>query len=125
MELRRTGPIELHPAAHVLHYGSECFEGFKAYRHADGSVHVFRLARHVERMRQSARALILPEPDPAQLASMVNALIDRVRDDVPEAPGALYLRPLLFGTLVQRRFPRTRRVSSCWRAPCGITSPGA
>lgn len=99
MELRRTGPIELHPAAHVLHYGSECFEGFKAYRHADGSVHVFRLARHVDRMRQSARALILPEPDPAQLASMVNALIDRVRDDVPEAPGALYLRPLLFGTM--------------------------
>jgi branched-chain amino acid aminotransferase len=99
MELRKTGPIELHPAAHVLHYGSECFEGFKAYRHADGSVHVFRLARHIARMQQSARALVLPEPDAAMLTSMVNALIDRVRSDVPEAPGALYLRPLLFGTM--------------------------
>ena len=99
MELRRTGTLEIHPAAHALHYGSSCFEGFKAYRHPDGSVQVFRLARHIERMRRSAQALILPEPDPALLASMVNALVDHVRADVPEAPGALYLRPLLFGTM--------------------------
>lgn len=99
MELRPTGTLEIHPAAHALHYGSSCFEGFKAYRHADGSVHVFRLARHIERMRRSAQALILPEPDPALLSSMVNKLVDRVRAEVPEAPGALYLRPLLFGTM--------------------------
>lgn len=99
MELRRTGTLEIHPAAHALHYGSSCFEGFKAYRHPDGSVQVFRLARHIERMRRSAQALILPEPDPVLLANMVTALVDRVRADVPEAPGALYLRPLLFGTM--------------------------
>jgi branched-chain amino acid aminotransferase len=99
MELRKTGTLEIHPAAHALHYGSTCFEGFKAYRHADGSVHIFRMARHIERMRRSAEALILPEPDPQLLASMVTTLIDRVRADVPEAPGALYLRPLLFGTM--------------------------
>ena len=62
-ELRPTGPIELHPAAHVLHYSSSCFEGFKAYRWADGSIHVFRMDRHIERLRQSARSLMLPEPD--------------------------------------------------------------
>ena len=39
-ELQPTGPIEIHPAAHVLHYASTCFEGFKAYRWADGSVRV-------------------------------------------------------------------------------------
>jgi branched-chain amino acid aminotransferase len=99
MELRKTGTLEIHPAAHALHYGSTCFEGFKAYRHADGSVHIFRMERHIERMRRSAEALILPEPDPQLLASMVTTLIDRVRADVPEAPGALYLRPLLFGTM--------------------------
>jgi branched-chain amino acid aminotransferase len=92
------GPIELHPAAHVLHYSSTCFEGFKAYRWADGSVNVFRMDRHIERMRQSARALVLPEPDPQQLADMVRTTIDRNREAVPEAPGALYLRPILFGT---------------------------
>ena len=98
-EIRPLGPLEIHPAAHVLHYGSECFEGFKAYRHADDSVHVFRMDRHLARMQQSARALILPEPDTAQLAAAVTTLIDRVRADVPAAPAALYLRPLLFGTM--------------------------
>ena len=98
-EIRVTGPLEIHPAAHALHYGSTCFEGFKAYRRADGSVHVFRMDRHIARMVQSARALVLPEPDPQLLASMVTTLVDRCRDDVPEAPGALYLRPLLFGTM--------------------------
>jgi branched-chain amino acid aminotransferase len=97
-QLRPVGPIELHPAAHVLHYSSTCFEGFKAYRWADGSVNVFRMDRHIDRMRQSARALVLPEPDPQQLADMVRTTIDQNRDTVPEAPGALYLRPILFGT---------------------------
>jgi branched-chain amino acid aminotransferase len=98
-EIKPTGPFEIHPAAHVLHYASTCFEGFKAYRRADGGVHVFRMDKHIERMRQSARLLQLPEPDSAQLAQMVVDVIDRNRDQVPDAPGALYLRPLLFGTL--------------------------
>jgi branched-chain amino acid aminotransferase len=97
-ELRKVAPLEISPGAHVLHYASTCFEGFKAYRWADGSVNVFRMDRHVERMRQSARLLVLPEPDAAQLTEMVVAVIDRCRAEVPEAPGALYLRPVLFGT---------------------------
>lgn len=97
-ELRPTGTIEMHPAAHVLHYASTCFEGFKAYRWADGSIHLFRVDRHIERLRQSARSLCLPEPDPKQLLDMILATIDKNRDSVPEAPGSLYMRPLLFGT---------------------------
>ena len=98
-QLTPTAPIPMHPAAHVLHYSSTCFEGFKAYRWRDGSVHVFRMDRHIERMRQSARLLTMPEPDAEQLAAMVISVIDRCRDQVPEPPGALYLRPLLFGTM--------------------------
>jgi len=98
-EMKAVGPIEIHPAAHVLHYGSECFEGFKAYRWADGSINVFRMDRHIARLRNSARGLVLPEPDAAQVAEMVTAVVDRCRAAVPEAPGALYLRPLLFGTM--------------------------
>lgn len=97
-ETRPCGPIELHPAAHVLHYASTCFEGFKAYRWADGSINVFRMDRHIERMRQSARALVLPEPDARQLEEMIRVTIDRNREAVPQAPGALYMRPILFGT---------------------------
>jgi branched-chain amino acid aminotransferase len=97
-EIKPVGPIEISPAAHVLHYASTCFEGFKAFRRADGSVHIFRMDRHILRMQQSARQLVLPVPDAAQLAEMVRAVIKRCRDAVPEAPGALYLRPILFGT---------------------------
>lgn len=97
--LQPVGPIPMHPAAHVLHYGSECFEGFKAYRGKDGSVSVFRMDRHIERMRQSARQLVLPEPDAAQLATMVHEVVRASRDQVPEKPGALYLRPMLIGTM--------------------------
>lgn len=97
-EVKPVASIELSPAAHVLHYASTCFEGFKAFRRADGSVHVFRMDRHIARMRQSAKSLVLPEPDAAQLADMVRSVISRCRDAVPEAPGALYLRPLLLGT---------------------------
>ena len=97
-EIKPVAPIELSPAAHVLHYASTCFEGFKAFRRADGSIHMFRMDRHIQRMRQSARQLVLPEPNAAQLADMVRAVIARCRDAVPEAPGALYLRPILFGT---------------------------
>jgi branched-chain amino acid aminotransferase len=97
-EIKPVAPLELSPAAHVLHYASTCFEGFKAFRRADGSVHVFRMDRHIARLRQSARQLVLPEPDATQVADMVRAVIHRCRDAVPEAPGALYLRPILFGT---------------------------
>jgi branched-chain amino acid aminotransferase len=97
-DVKPVAPIPMHPAAHVLHYASECFEGFKAYRRADGSVAVFRMDRHIARMRQSARQLVLPVPDEKLLADMVRSVIDRNRAEVPEPPGALYLRPMLIGT---------------------------
>ena len=96
--IERTSSLPLHPAAHALHYGSSCFEGFKAYRRTDGGIHVFRLDRHIERLRQSASLLVLPQPDATLVSGMVLSLTDRCRRDVPDAPGALYLRPVLFGT---------------------------
>ena len=97
-EIKPVAPIELSPAAHVLHYASTCFEGFKAFRRADGSIHLFRMDRHIQRLEQSARQLVLPVPDAVQVADMVRSVVARCRDAVPEAPGALYLRPILFGT---------------------------
>ncbi|MCS6947804.1 MAG: aminotransferase class IV, partial [Steroidobacteraceae bacterium] len=94
-----TGPLPLHPAMHGLHYGSACFEGFKAYRHANGGIYVFRVDRHIARMQQSAATLVMPVPDAALLRAMVLDVIRANRDEVPDAPGALYLRPILFGTM--------------------------
>ena len=92
-------PLPIHPAAHVLHYSSTCFEGFKAYRWDDGKAHVFRLHDHVERMRKSAASLRLPVPDADLLAGMVIDLVATHVEDIPAPPSSLYLRPTLIGTL--------------------------
>jgi branched-chain amino acid aminotransferase len=96
--LEPVAPIPMHPASHVLHYGSACFEGLKAHRGVDGRVRIFRLDRHVARLRSSAERLCLPVPDADLLTEMVVAT---VRDNVglvPDAPGSLYVRPTLVGT---------------------------
>ena len=55
------GPIALDPAASVLHYAQEIFEGLKAYRHPDGSMALFRPDANAERFNASARRLAMPE----------------------------------------------------------------
>lgn len=112
-EILPTGTMDVHPAAHALHYGSSCFEGFKAYRRADGQVHIFRMDRHIARLQQSAHALVMPEPGARQVAEMVVTLVDRLRAAVPDAPGALYLRPLLFGTMANIGAASTPTSEAC------------
>lgn len=90
-------PLSLHPATHVLHYASACFEGLKAHRGVDEVVRIFRLSRHVERMRRSAEVLCLPPPPEALLADMITEVVRANRDEVPAVPGSLYLRPTLIG----------------------------
>lgn len=92
-------PLAMHPASHVLHYASTCFEGFKAYRWADGSARIFRLYDHVARMQKSARSLRLPVPDTDLLGNMVIDLVRAHTDEIPSPPSSLYLRPTLVGTL--------------------------
>ena len=90
--------LSIHPASTVLHYGSEIFEGLKAYRRADGTVQLFRPLENVRRLNSSAERLCLPEL-PEDLA--MEALTAFVRTEeawTPSAPGtSLYLRPFLFG----------------------------
>ena len=92
-------PLPMHPAAHVFHYASTCFEGFKAYRWSDGKARIFRLHDHVARMQRSAKSLSLPVPDADQLATMIVDLVRKHIDDIPAPPSSLYLRPTLVGTL--------------------------
>ena len=91
-------PFSMHPATHVLHYASECFEGLKAYRTQGGDVHLFRPNRHVARMLNSAEQLLLPIPDGETLTAALHMAVAAVKDQIPAYPGALYLRPTLFGT---------------------------
>ena len=98
-DIRPLEPLSLHPAAHVLHYASTCFEGFKAYRWADGKGRIFRLHDHVARMQKSATSLRLPVPEADLLAGMVIDVVHANIADIPEPPASLYLRPTLIGTL--------------------------
>jgi len=89
--------LSLHPAAHVLHYASACFEGLKAYRQVDGSLAIFRLDDHVKRMLQSISRLQLPPPDAELLRSMIIDAVEANAAQTPDSPGSLYIRPTFIG----------------------------
>lgn len=92
------GPLMLDPAAAVLHYGQAVFEGLKAFRFGDGSIHLFRPDVHARRLRASARRLCLPEPPEDLFLTSLRRLLELDADAVPEPPASLYLRPFLLGT---------------------------
>jgi hypothetical protein len=56
-------PMTLHPCAQVLHYGSCCFEGMKAYKDKDQHLRLFRPDMNMDRLSRSAACLTLPEFD--------------------------------------------------------------
>ncbi len=92
------GPLPLHPASTVLHYGSEIFEGLKAYRRPDGGVQLFRPIENIRRLNTSAERLCLPQI-PEELAMQVlTEFVKHESDWTPSAEGtSLYIRPYLFG----------------------------
>ncbi|PID96975.1 MAG: branched chain amino acid aminotransferase [Actinomycetales bacterium] len=95
------GPISLMPAAAVLHYAQEVFEGLKAYRHADGSVWSFRPEANAERMQRSCRRLALPELPVEDFIGSLRALVEVDQAWVPPAgtgETSLYLRPFMFAS---------------------------
>ena len=92
------GDLTISPSAHVLHYGSAIFEGLKAHRQRDGSLAIFRLDSHVERMVSSAALLRLPGIDADTLRQMIIDAVEANSTEVPDPPGSLYIRPTLIGT---------------------------
>ncbi len=99
-EFCKYGPIQISPAIHGLHYGSTCFEGFKAYRWADGSIVSFRPEANARRLRSSARRLAIPELPEEVFIESLRQLIAVDNAWVPPAGGeeSLYLRPYIFAT---------------------------
>src|SRR5690606_3799776 len=90
-------PISLDPAAAVLHYAQEIFEGLKAYRLADGGSALFRPEENARRFNASARRLAMPEVPEAAFVEAVRQLVLADRDWFPSVEGgSLYLRPFMF-----------------------------
>jgi branched-chain amino acid aminotransferase len=98
MEIEKRRPVELDPAASVLHYGQSVFEGLKAYRQPDGSIGVFRPEANAARFQRSARRMALPELPVTEFVNSIDMLIEVDGDSVPSgAEQSLYLRPFKFG----------------------------
>ena len=92
------GRLAIHPASTVLHYGSEIFEGLKAYRRKDGKVQLFRPLENIRRMNRSAERMCLPQIPEDMALEALTTFIKFEQDWVPSQKGtSLYIRPFMFG----------------------------
>ena len=92
-------PLELDPSCMVLHYAQEVFEGMKAYRWADGSIHLFRPYENAKRMQNSNERLCMPAVPEEIFVEAIKELVTVDSEWVPHSPGtSLYIRPFIFAT---------------------------
>ena len=93
------GPFSLEPAAMVLHYSQEIFEGLKAFRRPDGSVALFRPKDNISRFNRSAKRMCMPEVDEEFFLASLLELIRLESDWVPHSEGtSLYIRPTMIAS---------------------------
>ncbi|MCK5185174.1 MAG: branched-chain amino acid aminotransferase [Candidatus Heimdallarchaeota archaeon] len=94
------GPFVLSPAALVLHYGQEIFEGMKAFCQTNKKdVSLFRPEKNAERMKDSAKRMSMEPLPEDQFLDVLHKLIDIERKWVPHNPGtSLYIRPTMIAT---------------------------
>ncbi|MHA1551923.1 MAG: branched-chain amino acid aminotransferase [Candidatus Heimdallarchaeaceae archaeon] len=94
-------PFSLDPATSVFHYGQEIFEGMKAFRHPDGSIHLFRPYKNAERFMKSAERMSMPTVNKDLFVKAITELVKLENEWVPNSPGmTLYIRPTMIATEV-------------------------
>ena len=94
-------PLTLDPAAAVLHYAQEIFEGMKAYSLEDGGIGLFRPEMNARRFNDSARRMAMPELPEALFLESIERLVQADRDWIPTMEGgSLYLRPFMIASEV-------------------------
>ena len=93
------GPLTLDPAAAVLHYAQEIFEGMKAYKLEDGSMALFRPDENARRFNRSAQRMAMPEmPEEAFVEAVRQLVLADAAWFPPVEGGSLYLRPFMFAS---------------------------
>lgn len=91
--------FSMHPAAKVLHYAVELFEGMKAYRGNDSQIRLFRPDLNMKRMLSTAARSCLPTFDGAELTELLRKLVSIDKEWVPySTTSTLYIRPTFIGT---------------------------
>ncbi|WP_320056095.1 branched-chain amino acid aminotransferase [Desulfuromonas thiophila] len=93
------GPFSLDPAALVLHYAQEIFEGLKAFRRSDGSIALFRPRDNFARFNRSAERMCMPQLDIDFCMTALRQLLELEKEWVPHSHGtSLYIRPTMIAT---------------------------
>ncbi|MDH6230420.1 branched-chain amino acid aminotransferase [Mesorhizobium soli] len=96
-EVKERAPFSVDPAAAVLHYAQEIFEGMKAYRTKDG-IALFRPEENARRLAMSAERMAMPAVPEDLFIEAVEALVRTDADWIPEGDGSLYIRPFMFAS---------------------------
>ncbi|MBP8644830.1 MAG: branched-chain amino acid aminotransferase [Syntrophobacteraceae bacterium] len=92
-------PLQMDPAAMVLHYGQGIFEGLKAYRCRDGEIRLFRPQKNFERFNRSAFRVCMPEIPTEIQFEILETLLKLDKDWIPHSVGSsLYIRPTMIAT---------------------------
>jgi len=98
-EILPYGDIQLAPTALCLHYGQTVFEGMKAFKTKDGSISVFRIAKHYERLKRSLERMCMAAIPEELFTEGILQLIQADANWVPEGEGeSLYIRPFMIAT---------------------------
>ena len=92
-------PMQISPAASVLHYGQAVFEGMKAFKDDNDGVWLFRPDQNAKRINKSAERLAIPTfPEELFLEGM-KKLITLDKEWVKAGGGkSLYVRPFVFAS---------------------------
>ena len=95
--------LRIHGLAPCINYGQECYEGMKAFRTPDNRIAIFRPDQNAERMQTSASYIAIPEVSTEHFLRCVHLAVGLNAEYMPphEGGGALYVRPMLFGSSAQ------------------------
>lgn len=93
------GPLQIDPAAGVLNYGQGIFEGMKAQRTINGRAILFRPEENARRFQRGAARLGMPPVPESMFIDAVEQVVAANFGWIPPSGrGALYVRPVLWGT---------------------------
>ena len=91
--------LKLDPAAMVLHYNQEVFEGLKAYNLTSGEIGLFRPEENAARINASAKRMVMPEVESELFVRAIKELVLLDREWIPRSEGtSLYIRPTMIAS---------------------------
>lgn len=91
--------ITISATSPALHYAQQGFEGLKAYRWQDGSIHLFRIDENAKRLKETCRRMLMPEVPVEKFIQAVKQVVLANHEYVPPfgSGATLYIRPYIIG----------------------------